>query len=864
MWFRRRRDQDLDDEIRAHLSMAARDRVERGESPEDARLAARAELGNEVLIKEVTRETWGWASLDRLTQDIRSAVRMLRKTPGFTITVVLTLALGIGGNTAIYSVLHAALLPLAIQAPDRVVMVWTENVERNWHNFPASNPDFEEWKASGVFQSAGGFDDGGVNLRIGNRTDRIDAVNVTDGVLDSLGVPCQIGRWFRREDMLPGRNRVVILSDRLWRAQFGADPGIVGRAVTIDGAPHLVIGVLPKGFPRFEKEQLYKPLVFTAKQLTGRGERFFGVLARLRDGVSFEMAQQRMSALAQRQAREHPQEDAGDTVRLQLVRDALVEDARTLLVLLSAAVGLLLLIGCANIANLLLARGTSRTRELAIRTALGAGRWRLCRQLLTENVVLGIVGGFAAVLPALWSIRVVASFQLDELPNSDRITLNPQVLAFNFCVAVATGLVFGIIPAWQVRRADVNSTLKSASRSYAGCAPRRLRSAFVVTEVAFTVILLASAGLMARSFLRLRSDNPGYEAANVLTARTALSDGKYVTPESQATFFDAVLRRVRQLPGVSVAGAIDDLPTSDNIHGAGLFFPGRPDPRSEDVPVVIVDSVSSGYFRAMHIPLLRGRYLTEQDRDAAPPVAVIDRFAARRYWPGQDAVGQQIKLGRSAKPLQVVGVVGDVTQNVLVRLVKGQMGQIYVPFLQQPKPAMTFTIRTGSDPAAFAPALRDVMRGVDGDQPVFAVQTMEQARASGRRTQQLATALLGGFSVIALLLATLGIYGVIAYSVGQRMREFGIRIALGAQASGLLRLVLRQGVLLAGIGAAIGLAGALALGRLMSSLLYGISATDPLTFAGVTVLLTAAALLASYFPARRAMRLDPIQTLRDE
>ncbi len=859
---RRRRDRELREEIEAHLSMAIRDRMERGQSHEEAREAALAEFGNRLLVREVTRDMWGWASFERLLQDIRYGARMLRKNLGFTAVVVLTLALGIGANTAIYSVVRVALAPLAIPDASRVVLVWTENAKRDWHHFPASVPDYSDWKNSGVFSSLGAVSESGFNLRLGDRTDRVNGLKITPEVFRAMAVQPRFGRVFQAEDVQPGHGASAVLSDALWRSRFSADPSVVGTSVVLDGVPHTIVGVLPKTFPKIGQEEIYAPLVFTAAQAGGRGERFFQVIGRLQEGVSIAAAQRRLAELEQGLSKQFA-EDAGHSVALQPIEDAAVEDARTLLAILFGAVGFVLLIACANIANLLLARGTARHREMALRAALGAGRWRLCRQLLTESVLLGLLGGAVAIAPSLAAIRFITSFHLDELRDGDLITLNSGVLLFNLVLSFATGILFGLAPAWQAWQTNVSGAMKEGSRSSAGGAPQRLRGVFVVSEVALTMVLLVGAGLMLRSFAQMRATKPGYDPLNVLTMRVALSAQQYATPEKQLAFFDRVLQESQSLPGVVSAAAVDELPGSDDIHGSGLFFPDR-EQRAEDVKVVLRDSVTPDYFATMRIKLIRGRYLNEADSRSSTPVAVIDEWTARENWPGQDVVGKSLKLGQKQPPRQIVGVVGSVDQGILVKLLKGQIGQVYLPVSQAPMPAMTLMVRTAGDPVTLVSSMRNVVRGVDIDQPVFQVVTMEAVRATSQGSLRLATSLLGCFAAVAVLLAAIGIYGVIAYSVGQRTREFGIRLSLGARRLDVLRMVVRQGLVLAAVGIAVGLAGAFAITRLLSSLLYGVNATDPLTFAAVTGLLAMVAAAASFLPAWRATRVDPIVALRHE
>lgn len=855
------RDRRLAEELESHLRMQVDDNIRSGMTPEDARRDALIRSGGLEPAKEAYRDRRGLPLLETLVHDFRFAVRMIRKSPGFTAVVVLTLALGIGANTAIFSVVHAALTPLAIPAPDRAVMVWTENAKRNWHEFPVSVPDYLDWKASGVFSSLAAFHEDGFNLRSGDRTERIAGLKVTAEYFDVLSTKPQLGRLFRQEDM---QNQVVILSDALWRSHFAGDPDIAGKSIVIEGIPHTVVGVLPARFPSLAHEDLYAPLVFSTTAAANRGSRSFPVIGRLRPGIGMAAAQQRMTEVSLELARQYTT-NKDVTALLQPLAEAYVQDAKALLAILFGAVGLVLLITCANIANLLLARGTSRGKEMAIRAALGGSRWRLSRQLLAENLLLACLGGALAVLPCLWGIHFIASYRLEALPNPDLVTLNSTVLAFNFVLSLVTGVLFGLVPAWQIRKADVHDALKSSARSHSGGGfHQRLRGVFVVSEVALTLVLLVGAGLIWQSFLRMRSADPGYRSHGVLTMKIALSDRQYEAPEKQLAFYQQVIERARALPGVVAAGATDELPTSDSFHGTGLYTPEHPDPRPEDVTFVLNTSVTADYFRVMHMPLLRGRYLSESDRTSAPLVGVVDEWTARHYWPGQDVVGRRFKFGAKGPWREVVGVVGVVEQPVLTKVIKGQAGQVYVPLGQQPVPAMSVVLRTEGDPALLIPAMRNAVRGIDVDQPVFAVQTMDEARAAGRASQLLATWLMGGFALIALLLAAIGVYGLVAYNVGQRTREFGIRMSLGAKPRDVLGLVVRQSIVLTAAGMVTGLAAAFALTRLMGALLYGVRATDPLTFAGVTGLLACVALLASYIPARRAARVDPVTALRCE
>jgi len=569
-----------------------------------------------------------------------------------------------------------------------------------------------------------------------------------------------------------------------------------------------------------------------------------------------------MSELAARLGRQY-RDDADITVRLQPIEEANNEDSQTLLTVLFAAVGFVLLIACANIAGLALARATVRAREMTVRAALGAGKWRLARQLLTENLLLALLGSLVSVAPAWLGIGFVKSFHIEALPQAELIGLNWSVLGFNFATALVTGLLFGLAPAWHVRRVNVSDALKASSRGNSG-AHQRLRGLLVAAEVALTLVLLVGAALMIGSFWRLSRLSPGFDPRQVVTMKIALDDRQYSTPVRQTAFFETVLERARMLPGVLSAGAADELPLSDNIHGAGFRPTDRPEPRHDDITIALYNSVTPGYFETMRVALRQGRLLDDRDRQGSRLAAVVDETIAELFWPGQSALGKTFRLTGAGPEREIVGVVGKVDPPAVLKLRAGRIGQVYLPFAQEPKPALSLAVRTAGDPASVVSAMRETVRRLDADQPLFEVRTMDEILAAGRLPEKLAACLLGAFAAMALLLAAIGIYGVMAYSVGLRWREFGIRMSLGAQPGHVLGMVLRQGALLAALGIGVGLGGAFLLTRAMGSLLHGIGATDPSTFAGVTVLLAAVALAAAYLPARRATRVDPVLALREE
>lgn len=807
-------DQELDDELAYHLDRLVEQHTAAGMTPIEARRTALAAMDGFQQRKEECRDMRHVRVIEELVQDLRFACRQFRSNPGFTTVVVLVLALAIGGNTAIFSVVRSAFLQ------------------------------------------------DGFNLRRSDRTDRVEGVRTTPGFFEALSIPPARGRVFTADDV--ATDHVVLLSDRMWRAMFDGNPNIVGQAVVLDGTLHTIIGVLPSHFPRFGREDLYTPLPVTPQFATDRGTRSLGVIGRLRGDLSLAAARQRMTEVSLELARRYPNDESGMTASLQPVQEAYVQDARFLLALLMGAVACALAVACINVASLLLARGLARQRELAIRTALGGGRWRLTRQLLTEHLLLAGAAGVISIIPAWWGVRLITSYHLEELPNAELAGLNIPVLAFNFAVALLTGALCGVVPAWLAWKHDVNGALKGSPNVDAGRTQRRLRSAFVVGQIALTVMLLVGGGLMLRSFLRLVSESPGYNPENVLTMRVALSDAQYASPERQVAFFERVIERARALPGVLGVSATRELPTSDDVHGSGLLFPGQPEPRAEDVPLVLQTAVLADYFRVMQVPLAGGRSFSRADTKESPPVAVIDEWTARRYWPNQHPVGQRLKTGRKQPWREIVGVVGNVEAPLVVRFLKGRVGQVYLPLAQDPSPRMSLVVRADEDATALVAPMRAIVREVDVDQPVFRVQTLNEMRVEGRRVVRLVTTVLSGFALMALLLATVGLYGTVAYDVGQRTREFGLRISLGAQPSTVMAMVLRHGSRLLVLGAGVGFVGAFASTRMVANFLYGVQASDPLTFTVAVLLLTISGCLATYMPARRATKIDPIVALRCE
>jgi putative ABC transport system permease protein len=816
-------------------------------------------IEREVAASETEYRNLNYGS-EMLLQDLRYATRVLYKKPGFAAIAIITLALGIGANTAIFSVVNAAILtPIPVPDPEGVVMVWSDKVDRSSSNFPASVPDFLDWRATGIFEKLGAYSTDGYNLLIGARPERVSGIAATREWFEISQVRPLFGRVFREEDMQPGHDQVAILTYKLWNSRFHADPAIIGKTTIINSAPYAVIGVLPKRVANLADEELYVPLVFDPQSAANRSVRAIEVVGRLGPGIGLKSAQGTMNGISARLRRAYPFEDGDFQARLQPIEEAYVEDVHSLVLVLFGAVGFVLLVACANIANLLLVRGTTRQREIAIRSALGAGKARLITQLLTESILLATLGGLAGILPALAGIRFLTRFKPDRLPNTDLVTLNPKVLLFTLILAVCTGVLFGIIPAFDAWRSSAASPLRERSQSSGG----RLRfgNLFVVAEIAMTVVLVTGAILMLKSFLQLRNSYPGYDV-RALTMRVSLTGKEYTAPDTQIHFYKELVGRLSSLPGVRSAGAIDCLPTCTDTQGGLLHFTDRPEPKRNDA-LVIISSVTPNYLRSMGIPLIRGRYFSDADGERDPLTVIIDEATARRYWPNRDPIGQSVKLRMSWPLRRIVGIVGNIDHSLAVKMT-AHIGQTYVPAAQLPNSDMSVAISSPMSPASLIPEVRREVSALAPDQPVYDVQTMSQARAATQMSSEFGTWLLGFFAVLALTLAAIGVYGVISYTVQQRTRDIGVRMALGATPSQLMSSVLAGGGLLMAIGLGLGFLAALALNTTMKDLLSGVSSTDPLSFLGTMLLLGVVGLLATFIPAWRASRIDPMIALRHE
>ena len=816
-------------------------------------------------------------------QDLRYGARMLLKNPGITFVVILALALGIGANTAIFSVVNAVLLrPLPYDQADRLVFL--NESSKVMDAFSISYPNFIDWRNQNhVFEHVGVFNRNSYNLTGAGEAERIPTAQVSADLFSALRVNAAIGRLFTNDEDKPGGTPVVVLSYGLWQRRFGGQTSIVNQAFTLNGKSYTVIGVMPQGFQYPARSEMWVPVGQLSGSLDwqqrGNHPGLYAV-ARLKPSVTLEQAQADMDSVAANLEKQYPDSNAGNRVRIRPLLETVVSGVRGTLWVLFGAVVFVLLIACANIANLLLARASARQKEMAIRAAMGAGRWRIARQLLTESVLLALVGGTTGLLIARWGIDLILYISPNAIPRSREIGLDWKVLVFTLGVSFITGILFGLVPALQAGVVDIQETLKETGR---GTTRRHwLRSSLVIGEVATTLVLLIGAGLMIRSFYRLQNVNPGFSYEHLTSFSITLPQKKYANEEQRGEFFKRLVEKIRGLPGVEAAAAASGLPLGNNGWQTTFVLDGKPIPPRNEIPLMEACTVSPDYFRAMSIPLLRGRYFNDQDdrsflagRDlsklnegersiAGVNSIVIDEEFARRYWPNEDAVGKRIRFGSDARSplLTIIGVVGRVKMEGLGQDSKRVQG--YFSLAQFPSSGMGIIIKAAGDPTQLVAAAREQVKAIDPDLPVYGIRTMNEIRADSVAPERLNLTLFSLLAGIALVLAIVGIYGVVSHSVTQRTHEIGIRMAIGAQPRDVFRMIIGQGMMLALIGVAIGLIGAFLLTRLMAAMLFGIEPTDPMTFSVIAVLLTGVALVACCVPGRRATKVDPVVSLRYE
>ena len=812
-----------------------------------------------------------------IIQDLRYAVRQVRKSPGFAAIAVITLALGIGANTSIFSVVNAVLLrSLPFPDADRLVRVWHTPPQSSFpgiSTFSISPANFLDWqKQNHVFSSMAIYGFGGFTLTGGDKAEQVTASRVSAAFFSTLGAQPMLGRLFSAEEDQPGHSNVVILSHRFWQDHFASNRDIVGRDITLDGTKYLVAGVMPPSFRFPDFAQVWTPMAWTDQEKTIRGNHNYLAIARLKPGVDLKQAQAEMNTISSRLAQQYPADDKGWGALLRPLQADLVSDVRPALLVLLGAVGFILLIACVNVTNLSLARIFSRHKEIAIRTAMGASSARIIRQIVAESVLLALVGGALGLAYAHFGVRLIMAFLADRLPASMEANIDLKVLLFTAVVSVLTGVVAGILPALHLSRANVNQALKQGlGRSGSDSGGNRTRSTLVVVEVALSLLLLIGAGLMIRSFETLRSVNPGFDPHGVLTMSAAVSRTKFSAATQQISFFDRTLERIRALPGVTAAGLIDDIPLGGGGSHQPIAIEGRPVVPMSEQPEVDVRIISAGYLNALRVPVLRGRDFDNSDVSGRPSTILISASLAKQFWPGEDPIGKHVTLTFFPGIVrEIVGVVGDVKGDGLDQTRAPAM--LYLPLDQLAAAGnqqwrsfpMTLVVRSTSDPEAMVSAVTNAVREVDSTIPVIDVQTMQDLVSTSLSSERFSLLLLGAFALLALILAAIGIYSVLSYSVRRRVQEIGIRLALGASLSDVLRMVIFEGLRPTLLGVFIGIAGAFALARVMSNLIYGVKPTDPLTFISVAFLLGIVALVASIIPAYRAAKVDPLVALRYE
>jgi putative ABC transport system permease protein len=857
---------DVSEELRQHLDDQYRELRAAGVSHDDALRA----MADDVAA---VRSRRSGLRPELIAADVRYAFRTLRRNPGFAIVVLLTLALGIGANAAIFSVVDAVLLqPLPYRDADRLMVIWGDLRRPGLNDIPASAGEYVDYRdRSHAFEQVAAYDTVGFNLTGGGEPERVEGAVVTTTFFALLGGSAQIGRTFVAAEDQPGRDDVVVLSHSLWTRRFSANPAIVGQTIPVDGRPTQVVGVMPAAFQFPDRSiEIWKPFLLDAEALSdnNRGSHGYTALGRLKAGISRQQAQADLNAVTAAFKAEHPGNyRSGFGAWLRPLQEEVVGDTGRPLMMLLGAVAVVLLIACANVANLLLARAASRRKEIALRTALGASRGRLVRQLMTESVLVSAIGGLIGLGLAAWGVDLLVASAPDSLPRIQEVGVDARVAAFTALVSLATGLVFGLAPALRASRAPLNDALKEGGRAGGGGVHGFAGRALVVSEVALSLVLLIAAGLLIHSFTRLQDVAPGFDSGRLLTFRLSLPESRYTTFQKGQSFFDEFFAGLQRSPGVRGVAATNALPFS-GLGGSRTFHvEGREEKRPEDQPEEQLRIVTDGYFSAMGIPIVAGREFNERDSLTQPRVAVVNDALARKHWPHESPIGKRVSFSTNEPHwYEIVGVAGNIKHRALEA---ADRPELYVPY-RQPLFAgwtvrpMYVMVRTSADPVSTAAIVRHEVARLDRDQPISDVRTMDERIGRSLSSRRFSMVLLALFAGLALTLAAVGIYGIVAYSVTERTHEIGVRVALGAQRRDVMAMVVGQGMAMTVAGTAIGVAASAALARLMSSLLFGVSAVDPVTFVAIPLLLIAVALAACYVPARRATRVDPLQTLRSE
>jgi len=860
-------DQEFSEEIQAYLDMLTEAKLRQGLSPREARRSALVEVGGVEQVEERVREIRMGSFIESVWRDVRTGVRALVHSPVFTVVIVLSFALGIGANTAIFSVVNGLLLrSLPYPESEQIVDVWHTPPQQSFpglDKFSVSPANYLDWKAqSTAFEQMAVYTDMGLSLSTSNDPLPLIGGAVSSDFFSVLRSNAMQGRTFTRDEEQPGRNQVVVIGHRLWQRAFGANPNIIGQTLTLNSRSFTVVGIMPAGFEFPRKAELWVPLAWDDNDRQTRSMHDYLVIARLKQNVSLKQAQAEMTTISSRLEQQYPKENTGWGAVVIPLRQDLVGDIRLALLVLFGAVGFVLLIACANVANLMLARGANRQKEIAVRIALGAGRARLVRQLLTESVLLAVSGGLLGLLLAVWGIKMLV--QLGSLPNSGDIGIDAWALGFTLLVSFGAGIIIGIVPALQFTRTSISETLKQGSGRTGGSPIKQhTRKALVISEVALSLVLLIGAGLMIRSFWKLQNVNPGFDSSNALTMSLVLSPIRYSEPHQRLAFVDRAMEQIRAVPGVVSVGTTTKVPLAGGGSTQPFSIEGRPTGAIAEQPMAQTRYISSDYFRAIGIPLRQGRFFSDYDRDKSVPVLIISEAMARRFWPGESPIGKRLTPSFHSEQgaREIVGVVGDVKTSGLDVDAAAMM---YLPFKQAALPFMSFVVRTSSTPESLVQPVSKAIYSIDKEQALTDVQTMEQVLRKSLSDRRFNMTLLLTFAGVALMLAAVGVYGVMNYTVTLRRRELGIRMALGAETTDVLRLVLGQGLMLTLMGVGAGLISAYALTRLMASLLYGVTATDYLTFVSVSAVLIAVGLVASYVPARRATKVNPTIALRAE